>query len=951
MVTWNKAGKAEFAKRNRKAVSTHPELASRIHLTGAPSSQGAVHSNLQDFTDYSEVYATHTWVRRGITVLADNLAKLPVEVVDKNNKVIKDHPLSSALNTCNDKYGPVEMWRMWVSHMILGGESFIEVVPTADKEEPAEFWVRRPDQVGVIPDKTRPNYPLAAGYVWNDVDYEPEEMIHWRFENPLSPWRGLSLIGAVRQGIIIDVYAQAWSRTFLQGGGRPDWALVAPEGTTQEEREELEEKMGRKFLGFDNAHRPIVLEEGVYDIKVLSFPPVDMQWLEQRKLARDEIGAILGVPDILMGFGADSYDTMEKRDAATAVLWTITLIPLVEHRDDQLNQFFTKTWPLLEEGQTIRTNMTSVEVLQEDAQDRIPMIDALWAKGMPMAKINEYLGLDLPKYDGWDIGYLPFGLMATQTEESEVQTQPLEPDEVDEELDESPDSDEGTSIDEVGWQDAVTKVSISVVKSADLVPAFGSYQHRIIMAQFDQKVLKFEEEIERIMARTFQQQQNDLLRSLREQSKAQKQDETLFSEGLWDMDAENARIAAALNPAVRAAYELYGPAALEMLGAHGLDPFSMDPFVIEAIEYIVSSTAAKVNYTTWSQVTPILQEGMRQGASIVQMGDMLNEYWDVRKSKGQRERIARTVVTGAANSADHEAWRQSGIVQGSYWLAALDTRVRDEHAIAHGQWQSLGNKFEVGGEMLEYPGDPAGSPGNIIHCRCTTIPDARMVDNESLMFDFNTPHAQLGSASGGVTRQDLEDMPAGTYLIRGRKKQDLIETLENRGVPRDHLDGIKFATKPPEGYRDTGGGYKLMSDAASGGAGARGMYADWNGTVHIHEVNITTFKGLQPTTLTHEIGHHVVETRFKTTIAANGAKARGVIDKINVFSDAKPELLADLGLRNYSLNAPHELMADAYNVWLRGSDAQWGKLTEMFHGSDIDLLDIFGDRSLVTRGG
>jgi hypothetical protein len=26
--------------------------------------------------------------------------------------------------------------------------------------------------------------------------------------------------------------------------------------------------------------------------------------------------------------------------------------------------------------------------------------------------------------------------------------------------------------------------------------------------------------------------------------------------------------------------------------------------------------------------------------------------------------------------------------------------------------------FEVGGEMLMYPGDPAGSAGNVINCRC-----------------------------------------------------------------------------------------------------------------------------------------------------------------------------------------------------------------------------------------
>jgi hypothetical protein len=32
--------------------------------------------------------------------------------------------------------------------------------------------------------------------------------------------------------------------------------------------------------------------------------------------------------------------------------------------------------------------------------------------------------------------------------------------------------------------------------------------------------------------------------------------------------------------------------------------------------------------------------------------------------------------------------------------------------------------FSVGGEDLEYPGDPNGSPENVIQCRCTVAPVA-----------------------------------------------------------------------------------------------------------------------------------------------------------------------------------------------------------------------------------
>ncbi len=34
----------------------------------------------------------------------------------------------------------------------------------------------------------------------------------------------------------------------------------------------------------------------------------------------------------------------------------------------------------------------------------------------------------------------------------------------------------------------------------------------------------------------------------------------------------------------------------------------------------------------------------------------------------------------------------------------------------------MGQPFIVGGEQLQYPGDPAGSAWNVISCRCTQLP-------------------------------------------------------------------------------------------------------------------------------------------------------------------------------------------------------------------------------------
>jgi len=66
-----------------------------------------------------------------------------------------------------------------------------------------------------------------------------------------------------------------------------------------------------------------------------------------------------------------------------------------------------------------------------------------------------------------------------------------------------------------------------------------------------------------------------------------------------------------------------------------------------------------------------------------------------------------------------EAERDLNIKLVKKWLPAEDARTRPAHAaMANKPYIPMDDKFNVGGEMLSRPGDPAGSAGNVINCRC-----------------------------------------------------------------------------------------------------------------------------------------------------------------------------------------------------------------------------------------
>ena len=88
------------------------------------------------------------------------------------------------------------------------------------------------------------------------------------------------------------------------------------------------------------------------------------------------------------------------------------------------------------------------------------------------------------------------------------------------------------------------------------------------------------------------------------------------------------------------------------------------------------------------------------------------------------ETIALTETHNAAMYANKESGkrleRETGESLLKVWIPVQDSRTRDAHAAMsrHGVvvMESL---FAVGGDRMDRPGDPRGSAGNVIRCRCT----------------------------------------------------------------------------------------------------------------------------------------------------------------------------------------------------------------------------------------
>ena len=123
------------------------------------------------------------------------------------------------------------------------------------------------------------------------------------------------------------------------------------------------------------------------------------------------------------------------------------------------------------------------------------------------------------------------------------------------------------------------------------------------------------------------------------------------------------------------------------------------------------------------QITATVTSGILQGSSINKMAkDLMNRVTDMNKTSAVR--AARTAVTEAENAGRQAAadeLEKKGVIMGKRWIAAHDSRTRDEHLEADGQIVENNKPFVVGGEELMFPGDKSlGASGwNLYNCRCT----------------------------------------------------------------------------------------------------------------------------------------------------------------------------------------------------------------------------------------
>ena len=140
----------------------------------------------------------------------------------------------------------------------------------------------------------------------------------------------------------------------------------------------------------------------------------------------------------------------------------------------------------------------------------------------------------------------------------------------------------------------------------------------------------------------------------------------------------------------------------------------------------ITSIASTNREAILKTIQQSLLECEKQGMGAIDMAryiqDQLKEQMTI-ISRYNAERIARTEIVGASNRGQLLGAQSLGYTMQKFWMPFIDsaTRTFEKGPFNHAIEETVGiyDDYVKTGEPMQHPGDPKGSAGNVINCRCS----------------------------------------------------------------------------------------------------------------------------------------------------------------------------------------------------------------------------------------
>jgi len=637
-------------------------------------------------------YSTISSVYKPVKAIIDNAPQAPLVFYNKAGEMVDHKELRERFDQPSPGVSYTEFIGMIVGYYALYGEVFIvKEINTVGEQSGARLpslIVVNPKNVQEVVDH---NTKALTGWKIGTKDYIVDDVICIKDFNPENPLRGLSPQKPLALEMSIDYFSLMYNKKFFENDASPGMTLETDRSLSEEQKAQLKEAWEAGSRGVKNAFKTRLLEGGL-KVKQTIQSHKDMDFIEQKKLVRDEITGNWRVPKSLFNVtDSINYATFQGQ---MKMFWQYQISPMLRKISDGLNMGYVSKYA---KGYVCGFDYKNVPAFAEDMKEKILAAEGLYRMGFTRNEINEELELGFEAKPWGDEYWVGAGLTpASFLLDPDFNPEPLpEPVPAKSAID--------TAIDKA--------FSNRTDKHAELVKGFLR-RHEIVEAKMARKVKRHFYNLRKSILELSDTDLANKQLSIN-WNKADDDLKTLMASTL--KEAVSAGIVSAEDD-VKSVDNAIHKDAIAGTNTESL----LNSYLALRLDKItgINRTIRKM---LLGRIEVAIKDGLVTGSTMNEIAsgirDVVRDYFN---NAGVRSKmIARTEVTGAMNGGSLAYYKDIGCDEKA-WLSANDENVRASHVDCDQQgWVGIDDSFVNG---LQNPGDQdANKPGEVISCRCRLV--------------------------------------------------------------------------------------------------------------------------------------------------------------------------------------------------------------------------------------
>lgn len=675
---------------------------------------------------FLQQYGKSLYVTRCVSKIAEKVASTDLELYRILNskgdtQEIEVSPILDLLYRPNPFQTKTEFWETTVINLKCTGDAYWLKIRNKGGRV-VELWNLRPDLVEIVPDQET----FIKKYVFTKadgttVDLEKDDVVHFKYPDPMSQFFGLSPIQSVGKRVQTEEFATDYQRNFFINSARPDAIIKNKNSTlTAQQTDDLREGWNKKYKGLSNGSKIAVLH-GDLEYQQISLTQREMDYIESMKFTRDDILMAFAVPKPIVAI----VDDVNRANSETAmyIFLSETIKPEVSRIVEKINEelvyvdFGTEFYIDFEDPTPANRELQLKEYQQGIASNYYLINEVRQWEGLP--PINGGWSIYMP-FTTAPVGGLPQNTKAYETildlskkpkifnfkghywlkekflmRESVLESVRKTVEEI-------------KQLKEKSKGKKVEKKEKEVVKRSYLEnPVYREAYYLKSNEKIDKNTVKLSNEMTDFAKR---QESRVLAKLSKKKSKIAKKEKIVGSD-IMNVDKEKELTMEFILPFLEKYLVDSGQESLISLAPQ--EEFTLTAKIQKFINQRAEKFASEVTGTTLDKLDATLAEGISNGEGIVALSDRVNSVYE-EFSTYRSDLIARTEATAANAKGNIEGFRQSGVANAKEWINSGDSRVRDEHQDGigvGGEIVGLDAKFTNG---LSEPSEP--------NCRCVLGP-------------------------------------------------------------------------------------------------------------------------------------------------------------------------------------------------------------------------------------